>query len=459
MNRRHFLQATGTGFSTLAFSTLLAEEREKERARRPHFRPTAKSVIFLFMSGGPSQVDTFDPKPELKKLAGREVPASLAKNVPRIQRAGLKNLMPSPWKFRRYGECGMPISELLPYTAKHADDLCVIRSMHHRNPVHGPAECVALTGTGLGDRPSIGAWSVYGLSTENSSLPGFLQLNLHNNGMQYPQAAGWGVGFLPSRFQGTVVNTAEGVRNVRMPSGTTNKERRRQLAALEWFNKRHLKSLGKHDELSARIRSYETAFRMQTAAPKLFDISRETKATRRLYGLDAKPTRQSARGCLLARRMVERGVRFVQVRIGGWDAHSGLKGNHTKMAAITDRPIAGLLTDLKQRGLLDETLVVWAGEFGRTPTMEGRGNGRDHSPAGYSVWMAGGGVQGGRIIGATDPLGYVAVQRPVSPHDCHATILHALGLDATRLTFNHHGRDEIPTVFGGKAVKEVFARV
>lgn len=458
MQRRQFLQASGCGLGTLAFSTLLAEEQGGTPATGAHFPPTAKSVIFLFMSGGPSQVDTFDPKPELARLAGQEVPESLAKAVPRIQRAGLKNLMASPWKFRRFGECGMPVSDLFPQVARHADDLCVIRSMTHRNPVHGPAECVALTGTGVGDRPSIGAWSIYGLSSANASLPGFVQLNLHNNGMQYPQAAGWGAGFLPSRFQGTVVDAAKGVRNVRMPAGTTDNQRRRQLKTLKWFNERHLQSLGVHDELNARIRSYETAFRMQTAAPELFDISGETKSTRQMYGLDRKPTAQSARGCLLARRMVERGVRFVQVRIGGWDAHGNIKGNHSKMASISDRPIAALLQDLKQRGLLDETLVVWAGEFGRTPTMEGRGNGRDHSPAGYSVWLAGGGVRGGRIIGATDPLGYVAVTRPVTPHDFHATILHALGLDASRLSYNHHGRDELPTVFGGKAVTEAFRK-
>jgi uncharacterized protein (DUF1501 family) len=241
-----------------------------------------------------------------------------------------------------------------------------------------------------------------------------------------------------------------------MPEGVTNAARRKQLGVLESFNRRHLDSLGAHPELEARIRSYEMAFRLQTAAPELFDLSSESQATRDAYGLETSPTKQSARGCLLARRMIERGVRFVQLRIGGWDAHGNIKGNHERMCGITDKPIAALLGDLKQRGLFEETLVVWAGEFGRTPTMEGTANGRDHSPAGYSVWFAGGGVKGGQIVGQTDPIGYVATERPVTPHDFHATILHALGLRSNKLTWNHHGRDEVPTVFGGAPITEVF---
>ena len=454
--RRLLSTGLGLGASSLGLRTLLAEESGSLLSGHPHFAPRAKSVIFLFMSGGPSQVDTFDPKPELAKLEGKDVPDSLAKHVPRIQRAGLKNLMASPWEFQQHGNSGIPVSELLPHTAEHVDDLCVIRSMQHRNPVHGPGECVALTGTGAGDRPSIGAWSIYGLGSETRNLPAFVTMNLHNDGMQFPQAAGWGPGFLPPRFQGTVVDPEKGIRDVAMPQGITDDRRRRQLSAIDWFNRRHLSDLGTHPEIEARIRSYEMAFRLQTAAPELFALERESDATRAMYGLDTSPTKQSGRGCLLARRMVERGVRFVQVRIGGWDAHGNLKGNHERMCGITDRPIAALLTDLKQRGLFDSTLVVWAGEFGRTPTMEGKANGRDHSPAGYSVWFAGGGVKGGQIIGETDPIGYVATERPVSPHDFHATILHSLGIDANRLTYHHHGRDEVPTVFGGKAVTEVF---
>lgn len=457
--RRTFLYQGGLGAGSLALSTLLAENAANGApsfASVPHFNPTARSVIFLFMSGGPSQVDTFDPKPELAKLAGGDVPDSIARHVPRIQRAGLKNLMASHWEFREHGQSGIPVSDLLPHTAKHVDDLCIIRSVNHRNPVHGPGECVALTGTGAGDRPSVGAWSVYGLGSESRNLPSFVTMNLHTDGMQYPQASGWGPGFLPSRFQGTVVDSMEGIRNVAMPEGVTDRDRRRQLDLIDFFNRRHLARLEKHSELEARIRSYEMAFRLQTAAPDLFDLSGEAEFTRRDYGLEESATGNSGRACLLARRMVERGVRFVQVRIGGWDAHGNIQGNHSKLAARTDRPIAALLGDLKQRGLLDSTLVVWGGEFGRTPTMEGRGNGRDHSPAGYTVWMAGGGVKGGRVIGATDPIGYVAIERPVSIHDFHATILHSLGLHADRLKYVHHGRAEVPTVFGGSAVTEAF---
>ncbi len=430
---------------------------EDERRPQTHFRPTAERVIFLFMSGGPSQVDTFDPKPDLQRYDGDDVPESIAQTVPKIKRAGLKNLMASPWRFQPHGESGIEVSELFPETARHVDQLCIVRSMQHRNPVHGPGECVALTGTGAGNRPSIGAWSLYGLGSANQNLPAFITMNIHSDGMQYPQAAGWGTAFLPSRFQGTRVDPRVGVRHVTMPAEQAREDRRDQLELIEWLNRRHLQSVGEHSELEARIRSYETAFRMQSAAPELFDLSGETQAIRDRYGLDASPTELAGRTCLLARRMVQRGVRFVQVRIGGWDAHGNIKGNHTRMARISDQPIAALLGDLKQQGLLDSTLVVWGGEFGRTPTMEGRGKGRDHSPAGYTVWMAGGGVQGGRLIGQTDPLGYVATERPVSPHDFHATILHALGFDANRLTYLHHGREEVPTVFGGSAVKEVFA--
>lgn len=459
IDRRRFLYATGLGAGlgtgSIAFQSLLhAEQGDGQVIHHP---ATAQSVILLFMSGGPSQVDTFDPKPELARLAGRDVPDSIAQTVPKIKRAGLKNLMGSPWQFNQYGESGIPVSDLFPSVARHVDDMCVVRSMQHRNPVHGPGECVALTGTGAGNRPSIGSWSLYGLGSANERLPAFLTMNLHTDGMQFPQAAGWNSGFLPSDLQGTVVDPVKGIRNVEMPAQTTTAERRDQLELIRWFNQRHLIQSGHQSELQARLRSYETAFQMQTSAPELFDLARETSSTHDLYQLDQKQTGTVGRACLLARRMVERGVRFVQVRVGGWDAHGNIKGNHSKMASTTDGPIAALLEDLKQRDLLKSTLVVWAGEFGRTPTMEGRGQGRDHSPAGYTIWMAGGGVRGGQIIGATDPLGYVATERPVSPHDFHATILHALGIDANRLTYNHHGRDEVPTVFGGQAVQEVFS--
>jgi len=459
IDRRAFLASSGFGAGLLAYQSLrAAEDQSGERRPLPHHPATADRVILLFMSGGPSQVDTFDPKPELAKLEGRDVPQAIAAKVPKIKRAGLKNLMASPWEFHSHGECGMPISTLFPLTARHADELCVIRSMTHRNPVHGPGECVALTGTGTGERPSLGAWSLYGLGRASEELPAFITMNLFTDGMQHPQAAGWKTGFLPARFQGTVVDPSQGIQNIVMPDGVSVAQRRKELEVIRALNRQFLDSVQQHSELDARVQSYETAFRMQSAAPELFDLDDETRETHQLYGLNNKPTETVGRGYLLARRMVERGVRFVQVRVGGWDAHGNIKGNHGRMAGRTDQPIAALIEDLKRRGLLDSTLILWGGEFGRTPTMEGRGKGRDHSPAAYTVWMAGGGVRGGQIIGATDELGYTVTERPVSPVDLHATILHALGLDSRQLIFDHHGLKETPLgVIGNGPVLEAFA--
>lgn len=452
LNRRRFALAGGLGAASLAFRTLAAAESGQSSA--PHHPPTAKSVIMLFMSGGPSQVDTFDPKPDLAKLAGKDVPESIASRVPKIKRAGLKNLMASHWEFANHGQSGLPISSLLPRIAEHADDLCVIRSMTHRNPVHGPGECVALTGSSIGDRPSLGAWSIYGLGSETEELPAFITMNLHTDGMQYPQAAGWGPGFLPSRYQATVVDPVTGIRNTAMPDGVTRQRRLDELDAVRQLNEQFFEST-RQSELEARIRSYEMAFRMQTAAPELFDLSGESAETQRLYGTEDSATKTVGRACLLARRMVQRGVRFIQLRVGGWDAHGNIKANHEKLARRTDGPIGALLADLKRTGLLDSTLVVWGGEFGRTPTMEGRGNGRDHSPAAYSVWLAGGGARGGQIIGQSDEIGYTVTERPVKPLDLHATILHAMGIESERLQFNHHGLIETPLgVTGGNAVME-----
>ncbi|MBM81152.1 MAG: hypothetical protein CMJ78_11240 [Planctomycetaceae bacterium] len=451
MDRRNFLTRLGTG--SIALQSLMAEGS----LQKPHRVPTARSVISLFMSGGPSQVDTFDPKPELARLAGRDVPESLAKNVPKIKRAGLQNLMASYWTFRPRGDSGIPISDLFPEVAKRADDLCVIRSMTHRNPVHGPGECVALTGAASGNRPSLGAWALYGLGSETQNLPAFIAMNLHNNGMQHPQAAGWGTAFLPSSLQGTVVDPAKGVRHITLPRGTTLERRRRELSTITLLNDDFSRRTGRDSELEARIRAYEIAYRMMKAAPELFDIKSETKQTLNQYGMEKSAAKSVAHACLLARRMVERGVRFVQIRVGGWDAHGNIHGNHTNMAARTDQPVAALLEDLQRHGLLDSTLVVWGGEFGRTPTMEGRGKGRDHSPSAYSVWLAGGGIRGGQVIGQTDPIGYTVIDRPVKPLDLHATILHALGIDSDELVYNHHGLKETPLgVTGGSAVTEAF---
>ncbi|MEQ8790190.1 MAG: DUF1501 domain-containing protein [Pirellulaceae bacterium] len=468
LTRRALLQESALGFGSLALTAMLAEEgllRANEASgaapRGPHFRPTAKSIIFLFMSGGPGQTDTWDPKPTLQQFDGQAVPEAIAANVPDIPRSGVDSkLMASPFKFRPHGQSGIPVSELFPETARLVDELCVLRSLNHRVPVHGPAECVALTGTPVGDRPSMGAWLNYGLGSAGRDLPGFIVF-LSNTTGPAPQRPGWGAGFLPARYQGTPVDGDRGVPYTQMPRGYTKAQRQEQLDFIHWMNAQHLQRQGDDSELSARIDTYELGFRMQTSAPEVFDLSRETEATRALYGLDEQSTAELGRHCLLARRLVEQGVRCIQLRNGGWDAHGSLESNHRKQARASDRPIAGLLLDLKQRGLLDDTLVVWGGEFGRTPTTEGSAagakRGRDHSPAGYTMWLAGGGVQGGRILGATDEFGYVPIERPMSPADLHATLLYALGVDQHRLIYTHNNRDEIPTVFGGEVIHDVFA--
>ena len=460
LSRREMLRRAGTGFGTIALSGILAEEglaSQDSSARASHFAPRAKNVVFLFMGGGPSQVDTFDPKPLLAKLDGKDVPPSIAKDVPRIARAPLKNLFGSPYSFKKHGRSGIEVSELFPETAKHADDLCVIRSMRHGSPIHAPAEYIALTGTGVGDRPSFGAWVTYGLGSENRNLPSFIVFNSDGT----PRGPGFHAGFLPARYQGTRCDGPDSIRDLRMPAGLSPGDRRAQLELMKRFNTRHLKRHGNDSELDARIRSYELAFRMQTSAPEVFELSGETEKTKKLYGLDDKDkvVAEYARHCLLTRRLIERGVRFIQLRAGKWDAHSKIKENHGRKARITDRAIGALLADLKARGLLEETLLLWGGEFGRTPAAQGNGAaaGRDHSPSGYTMWLAGGGVKGGRVIGKTDPVGYAAIERPIHPNDLHATILHLLGLDQRLLTYEHHNRKEMATVNGGNVIPEVFS--
>ena len=322
--------------------------------------------------------------------------------------------------------------------------------------MHAPAEYLATTGSLTGTRPSLGSWLYYGLGSENKSLPGFVVLLAGDN---YGGPACWSAGFLPARYQGTVVSSKAGIPNVDMPALYSPQSRRAQLDLISRLNRRHLEAEGPSSELEARIESYELAFRMQAAAPEAFDLRSEGEATRKLYGLDQKECAEYGANCLLARRLIERGVRFVQLNQGGWDAHGHLVKNHTEQARKVDRPIAGLLADLKDRGMLGETLVIWAGEFGRTPTAEGAGKspGRDHSPAGYSAWLAGGGIKGGQVIGATDDVGYTAVERPIHPNDLHATILHALGIGQRELYFEHNNRREIVTFNGGKVVDEAFA--
>jgi hypothetical protein len=455
-SRREMLQRSVQGFGWLAASSLLAQDQATGLAgamqQLPH-SPTANNVVFLFMAGGPSHVDTYDPKPELTRLDGQTTPESIQKHfqASAVQGNGTRRLMASPFRFRQFGESGQWGSTLVEQTARHIDDLCIVRSLQHDTVIHVPGEYVMTTGTIGGDRPSLGAWVNYGLGSENQNLPGFVVLG----GGPRPTCAS---GFLPSRTQGTMIqNAADGIPNLNMPHGVSVEDREDQLDLIGRLNSRHLHRIASPDtELEARIRSYELAFRMQMAAPEAFDFVQETEATRRLYGLDHDQTRKVGTQCLLTRRLIERGVRFIQLRVDGWDSHDDLIGGHSAAAGKSDKPIAGLISDLRQRGLLDSTLLVWGGEFGRTPGVEKKG-GRDHSPGGFTMWLAGGGIRGGQTIGATDEVGYTAIDRVVTPADFHATILHALGINQHDLHFEHRGRKEIPTFNGGDVLQEAFA--
>jgi Protein of unknown function (DUF1501) len=462
MTRREMLCRSGGGFGALALAALLADEllpaaesRAGEAAdplavRRPHFAAAAKRVIFLFMPGGPSQVDTFDPKPRLTKDDG--------KPSPKLYLGQQRSLLASPWKFQQYGASGLDVSELFPHTARCVDDLCVIRSMVTDDPNH-PGGCLLMhTGERVSSRPSLGAWVTYGLGTENRNLPGFVAIG---PGPIIEGARQYGASFLPAAFQGTFVsNLDQPLKNLASP--VARNQQRRELDALARLNELHRADRQEDSRLSARIDSFELAYRMQTAAPEAFSLAGESAATGKLYGLDDPKTETFGKQCLLARRLVERGVRFVQLyhTTGGfqpWDQHSGLKAGHEKNALATDRPIAGLLQDLKQRGMLDDTLVIWGGEFGRTPAREGTADGRDHHPFGFTMWLAGGGVKGGMAYGATDEFGWDAVENPVHVHDLHATILHLLGLDHERLTYRLAGRDFRLTDVSGNVVREIIS--
>jgi hypothetical protein len=460
ISRRHLLCRTGAGFGAVALSALLQEGRTLAATttegnplapQPPHFVPRAKRVIFLFMPGGPSQVDTCDPKPRLTADDG--------KPAPKAYLGQQRTLLASPWKFARHGEAGIDVSELFPHTARQADRLCVIRSMVTDDPNH-PGGCLLMnTGERVFSRPSLGSWVTYGLGSENENLPGFMAIG---PGPLIEGARQYGASFLPAAHQGTFVSDLDHpIRNLANPK-VAAAQQRRDLDALARFNELHRASRGDDSRLAARIAAFELAYRMQSEAPEAFDLTSETAATRRLYGLDEPATGVFGRQCLLARRLVERGVRFVQLyhTTGGfqpWDQHSDLKGGHEKNALATDLPVAGLLTDLQARGLLEETLVIWGGEFGRTPAREGTANGRDHHPDGFTMWLAGGGVKGGIIHGATDEFGWDAIEGRVHVHDLHATILHLLGLDHERLTYRHAGRDYRLTDVSGTVVRDILA--
>ncbi len=465
MSRRTMLQQSAVGFGYLALQSLLAEEvlaakrsNDPLAAKLPHFEPRAKRIIFLFMKGGPSHVDTFDPKPALQRDDGKELPFE----KPRVQFANTGSLLRSPWKFRQYGESGLPVSELFPHVAEHVDDLCFLNSVHGTNAAHGGALLKLHTGSDNFIRPSMGAWVTYGLGTENRDLPGFVTIcpTLAHGGVR-----NWGPAFLPAHFQGTPLGNASLAAKQAGVSYVENKAmsrrmQRLQLDLLGELNRGHLDQTGPNSQLESRINSFELAFRMQGEIPTVEDISQETSATQKLYGLDDPVTEDFGRQCLLARRFSERGVRFVQVTHSDanvqWDQHSKLKEGHTKNSLEVDRPIAGLLTDLKSRGLLDDTLVLWGGEFGRTPTAQGR-DGRDHNPEGFTMWLAGGGVKRGFRYGATDEYGYFAVEDKMHIHDLHATLLHLLGLDHERLTYRYAGRDFRLTDVSGHVAHKILS--
>lgn len=466
-SRRQLLQNTAAGFGSLALASLLADDARASSGNAvssllgtPHFPPKAKRVIFLFMKGGPSHMDTFDYKPQLQKDDGKPLPFE----KPRVQFAPTSNLLASPWKFKQYGESGIAVSELFPHVAECVDDLCIINSLHGTNPAHGGASMKLHTGSDVFVRPSMGAWVTYGLGTENQNLPGFITIcpTLAHGGTK-----NWGSAFLPASVSGTPIGNASQpsdqarvkyVQNARLSLDA----QRMQLDLTQSMNREFLETTGPDSELEARIQSFELAFRMQTEMPEALDLESETEATHKLYGIDNETTADFGRQCLMARRFAERGVRFVQITHSNtevqWDQHGNLRKGHTQNAAEVDLPIAGLLKDLKTRGLLDDTLVLWGGEFGRTPTCQGSGqDGRDHNPEGFTMWMAGAGLKTGIQYGATDEYGYYAVENKVHLHDLHATILHLLGLDHEQLTYRHAGRDFRLTDVAGNVVHDLFA--
>ncbi|HSZ58399.1 MAG TPA: DUF1501 domain-containing protein [Tepidisphaeraceae bacterium] len=457
--RRDFLLQAGGGFGALALSYLLGRDSIASGATlvSPNVFPRAKSVIWLFMEGGPSHLDLFDPKPMLTKMSGQPMPRSFGRVITAMGTAG-NTLLASKRTFKQHGQSGLWISDWHPEVAKHADDLCMIRSCWADGLNHVGSVCEMNTGSILAGRPSMGAWINYGLGSVNDNLPAFVVLTdaAEVNG----GPTNWSAGFLPATYQGTHFRR-EGtpVFHLTPPKGVDDREQRGKLDLLHQLNAGFDAHHADDSNLTARINSYELAYRMQTAAPEAVDISRESEATKKLYGLDDRKTMITGSNCLLARRLVERGVRFVQVYSGsgsGWDAHGDVEDNHSKMCRSCDKPIAGLLADLKSRGLLDDTLVVWGGEFGRTPFNE-NGKGRDHNPWGFTMWMAGGGARGGTAVGSTDEIGLRAQDRPCHVSDVHATILYLMGLDHLKLTYLHNGRHERATVNSGEVIREVIA--
>ncbi len=478
--RREFLWEAGGGFAALALADLLSRDGffshwaaaaqpgaagavSPLAARVPHLARKAKHCIFLFMNGAPSHVDTFDPKPELARHDGQPYtgPLKVGSNGRPVG-----YLMRSPFEFRRHGQSGLPISSLFPHTARHADDLCVLRAMYTDTAAHASGCLQMNTGSVLLGKPSLGAWLSYGLGSLNENLPSFVVMTDPRGG-PIGSASNWSSGFMPAAYQGTLFRSGGSpLLDLATPPGISQRSQRESIELLGRLNRMHLAARPGESELAGRILTYELAYRMQTAAAQVVDLDQESPRTRSLYGLDEKPTRDFGRKCLIARRLIERGVRFVQLYSGGghledtWDGHSDCIANHRLHAGETDRPIAALITDLKQRGLWDETLLVWGGEFGRTPTSEGVGKpGRDHNWHGFSMWLAGGTVRGGQAIGATDELGFGGVEERTHVSDLHATLLHLMGMDYSRLTYFYNGLDQtlIGTERRARLIAKAFA--
>ncbi len=462
-NRRKFLNESCCGTGSLALASILSHEQLRAAGtsplspKPPHFPAKAKSVIFLFMAGGPSHLETFDPKPLLNELDGQVRPKEFGEAkyqfVPKEAR-----LLGSKRSFSKCGQSGIDVSDLFPHVAKVIDEIAVIRSCYGDMVVHSAAQYELMSGRVMPGFPSMGAWSIYGLGSESDSLPAYVVMPDPDGALEAGQPM-YGNGFLPSAYQPTVFRAGDRpVLNLDLPAGIAMKDRHRTIELIRQLNEATLAD--EEDELAARLRTYGLAFRMQTEAPELFDLSNETEETLKLYGVGTEPTDDYARRCLMARRLVENGVRFTVVVSGGgagmlqWDAHKDIEENHLRMAAQTDQPIAGLITDLKRRGLLDSTLILWGGEFGRSPEAQA-GVGRDHHNLGFTMWMAGGGVQGGRIVGATDAIGLRAIEKPYHFRDIHTTILNQLGLDQDQLTFPHLGRNERLTQVHGKVIREI----
>ena len=467
-SRRHFLRHSGAGLGTAALAHLLAEEglaaRDPMAPRASHFPDKAKNVIFLFMEGGPSQMDLYDPKPELVKWSGKPLPESLTKEYG-ARLAFTKPdaaVLASPRTFRPYGQSGLEFSDYIPNIAANADRICLVRSMYTDAFNHHPGQLLLFSGSTQFGRPSMGAWAAYGLGSESRNLPAFVVL-ASGRGTS-GGVTNWTSGFLPSTYQGVVFrNSGDPILYLSNPEGLAANTQRLTLDALKELNEAHMAET-RDTEIDSRIASYELAFRMQSAAPELLDFSTESQATLDMYGVGKQPTHPYASNCLLARRMVERGVRFVMLAHASWDDHSDLNKKLKENTAITDRPIGALLTDLQRRGLLESTLVVWMGEFGRTPMVEMRGGptalenaGRDHHPFAFSMWMAGGGIKGGQVVGKTDDFAFHIAEDKIHVHDLQATIMHALGFDHTRLTFRHLGRDFRLTDVHGNVVPKLLA--